>query len=275
MPALPPNLRPDAFAGLAEDYVRYRLPYPLGMLDELVAEARLPARSKLLDLACGPGRVALPIADRFAEVWAVDQEPDMVEAGRREAKKRGVDNVRWLSGRAEDLEAPVGGFDLVTIGEAFHRLERSRVARLAFTWIKPGGALVTLGLGSPDEGAAPWRPIMARIVRTFIGEPARRLGAPNATMAEELADQESEIRNAGFVDVVTRSNTLPHVWTLETLLGNARSISALSPRALGVRHGAFEAALAEALLAYDPSGRYPEVLVCGYTIARRPKQRSQ
>ena len=261
-------MRPDAFAGMAEDYVRYRLPYPRSMLDELMTEARLPAAPRLLDLACGPGRVALSIADRFAEVWAVDQEPDMIEAGRVEAARLGIANVLWLIGRAEDLEAPSRGFDLVTIGEAFHRLDRPRVARLALAWLKPGGALVTLGFAIPDE-EAPWRRRVAGVVRDFIGEPARRLGAPNATLANEIADQESEIRAAGFADVATRSFVVSHVWTLEALLGNARSTSTISRRALGARHRAFEAALTEALFAHDPSGRYPETIRCGYTIARR------
>ena len=53
MPKLPPNMRPDAFAGLADDYARYRLPYPRALLEELMAEARLPAKPRLLDLACG------------------------------------------------------------------------------------------------------------------------------------------------------------------------------------------------------------------------------
>jgi len=266
-------MRPDAFAGLADDYVRYRLPYPRALLEELMAEARLPAKPRLLDLACGPGRLTLAIADRFAEVLAVDQEPDMVAAGRREAARLGVANVSWLVGRAEDLEAPASGFDLVTIGEAFHRLDRPRVARLAFGWLEPGGALATLGFAIPEEEtAAPWRRLVAGVVREFIGEPARRLGAPNAPQAAELADQEREIGEAGFVDVVTRAFGFAHVWDLEGLLGNARSTSTLSRAALGARHGAFEAALTEALIGYDPSGRYPEIIGCGYTIARRGPQ---
>lgn len=270
MAELPPNLRADAFAGLADDYVRYRVPYPAALLDGFLAEAMLPANPKLLDLACGPGRVALPIAHRFAEVWAIDQEPDMVEAGRLQAARLGITNVRWLTGRAEDLSAPAGSFDLITIGEAFQRLDRPRVARLAFGWLKPGGALVTLGLGSLDEEAPPWRQLMAGVIRDFVGEPARRLGAPNSTPAEELADQETAIRQAGFADVISRSLRVSHAWTLETLLGNARSMSTLSRRALGARHAEFEAALTQALTGQDTSGRYTETIDCGYTIARRP-----
>lgn len=33
----------------------------------------------MLDLACGTGQLAFPLADRFAETWAVDQEPDMID----------------------------------------------------------------------------------------------------------------------------------------------------------------------------------------------------
>jgi len=175
--------------------------------------------------------------------------------------------VRWRVGRAETFDAPAAAFDLVTIGEAFHRLDRPRVARLAFDWLKPGGALVTLGFG---VSFAPWRPNVAAVVRDFVGEPARRLGAPNSTPALELEDQEREIRDAGFTDVVTRSFTIPQEWTLEALLGNARSTSILSRAALGSRHPDFEAALAKALLAFDSSGHYSEEIGCGYTLARRP-----
>ncbi len=266
----PPNLRLDAFAGLADDYVHYRVPYPRELLDGLLAEARPPVGARLLDLACGPGRVALAIADRFADVWAVDQEPGMVDAGRREAARLGARNVRWIVGRAEDLEAPAGHFDLITIGEAFHRLDRPRVARLAFGWLKPRGALVTMGCTGFAAGDAPWQCIAAGVVRDFVGEPARRLGAPNTTPGDELADQEQEIRDAGFEGVISRHFTAPHEWTVEALLGNARSNSTLSPRALGERHADFEAALTGALLAYDPAGRYREALGCGYTFARRP-----
>ena len=63
--------------------------------------------------------MCLPIAERFAEAWALDQEPEMVEAGRREASRLGIANVRWRVGRAEMFDAPAAAFDLVTIGEAF------------------------------------------------------------------------------------------------------------------------------------------------------------
>ena len=79
----PRNVRSDAFVGTAEAYARWRPPYPVAMLDELLREAGIGPGARLLDLATGPGRIALALADRFAEVWALDLEPEMIAVGAR------------------------------------------------------------------------------------------------------------------------------------------------------------------------------------------------
>ncbi len=270
--ALPPHLRADAFAGAAEDYVRYRLPYPTSMLQSLLAEAALPSEAKLIDLACGPGRVALAIADSFSEILAVDLEPEMIDAGRREAARRGIHHISWSVARAEDFDAPAGRFDLITIGEAFHRLDRAHVAAKAFGWLKPGGALATLGMQNLLRGDAPWRGIVKDTVTRFVGTPAERIGGtPNPGMAAAIADQEATLRDAGFAEVAGRDFDFAHAWNLPDLLGNLRSMSVVSPHALGARHTAFETELSAALLAFEPSGRYAEHISCGYTLARKPR----
>lgn len=268
----PPNLRPDAFQGAAGDYVRYRLPYPRALLDAFLDRAAIPATgARLIDLACGPGRVALAIAARFEEIWAVDLEPEMVEAGKREAARLGVRHVRWSVGRAEDLKAPAGAFDLVTCGEAFHRLDRPRVAAKVFRWLKPGGAIVTLGYESLLAGGARWRSVVAEAVDRYVGKPAQRAGGtPNPTPTEAISDQEADLRRAGFVALATERFETPHVWALDELLGNLRSTSVLSRHALGARQPEFEAELVAALAAIHASGRYAERVHCGYTIAFKP-----
>lgn len=270
-PPLPPNLRPDAFAGVADDYVRYRLPYPAAMVAAILGEVDIPASgARAIDLACGTGRVGLAIASRFDEVLAVDLEPEMVEAGRREARRQGASHIRWRVGRAEDFDAPAGMFHLVTVGEAFHRLDRARVAALAFGWLAPGGAFVTMGSANYLDGDVPWRRVVADVVRQFVGEPARRLGARNAPITDEIADEAAVLRGAGFHPLVTRDFGVAHEWSLPELLGNLRSMSSLSRAALGAQHKTFEATLSDVLLAHDPSGRYPERVWFGYTLARKP-----
>ena len=139
-----PDFPVDAFAGTATYYVRYRVPYPAGLLQDLLARAGITDEGRLLDLACGPGRIALALAASFREVWAIDREAEMVEVGQQEARQRGVHNITWLVGKAEDLQAPPASCALITIGEAFHRLDQQRVAQHALQWLQPGCCAATL-----------------------------------------------------------------------------------------------------------------------------------
>ena len=92
-----------AFAGLADAYQRYRVPYPDEIFDWIVREYGLDGRGRLLDVGCGTGYVCLPLSPWFADVVAVDPEPDMLRVAAEAARDRGVDNVRFLPLSAEDV----------------------------------------------------------------------------------------------------------------------------------------------------------------------------
>ena len=124
--------RTDLYRGTAAFYDRYRPPYPAALLEDLAGRLHLSGTGRLLDLACGTGQIALPLADRFTEVVAVDQEEEMVARGRTTAEAAGVGNVRWVAAAAETVELD-GPFELVAIGNAFHRLKRRVVAERAFS----------------------------------------------------------------------------------------------------------------------------------------------
>ena len=157
-----PDISADVFAGTAESYAKYRVPYPDALLNDLGCRAGVTGEGMLLDLACGPGRVALPLAGCFSEVWAVDQEPEMIEVGRARAKRLGLANIRWMVGQAEEVEASPGSFELITIGEAFHRLDQRLIAERAMEWLAPGRCLTTLGCFSLRQGREPWHDILGR-----------------------------------------------------------------------------------------------------------------
>src|SRR5512135_2864207 len=106
-----PNIAADAFSGTAEAYLAFRPPYPAALIGDLLAHARLAPAPRLVDLASGPGRVALALAPAFAQVDAVDLEPDMVEVGARETARLGFSHVRWTVGAAEGFEAAAGSVD--------------------------------------------------------------------------------------------------------------------------------------------------------------------
>jgi len=139
-----PYFPADAFRGTAEYYAQYRPPYPQALVDDLLGRAGVSGERPLLDLACGPGRLAIPLASRFREVWAVDIEPEMIAVGRGIAARRGITNIRWQTGRAEDVEAEPASFELTVVGEAFHRLDQRIVVEKALRWLPPGCCIATM-----------------------------------------------------------------------------------------------------------------------------------
>lgn len=214
------NLLPGAFAGTAGAYVRYRPPYPKPVLDDVLGYAARPPGGALLDLACGPGRLALDLAASFATVWAVDLEPEMIAVGQEEAARRGVANVTWSVDRAEDLAAPPAGFDLITIGEAFHRLDQGLIARRALDWLKPGGCLATLGCRGVLDGEEPWQRTATEVARRWM---ARAFpggwGVAREGAAFGPGSHAPVLRQPGFVDVTDRSFEEPRDWSLEQIVG--------------------------------------------------------
>ena len=262
------NLAPDAFAGTARAYLRYRPPYPRALLDDIVSRAAAPSGSVLLDLASGPGRIALDLAGSFQSVTAIDLEPEMIEVGAEEAGRRGIGNITWLVGRAEDLDLSPESIDLITIGEAFHRLDQGVISRKALNWLKPGGHLATVGTDGILAGRELWQKAVADIANAWM----RRAfptgwaqGRPGAEL--DAGGFERVLRRAGFVDVESRRFAEPRDWNFEAVLGYLRSMSVCSEKALGADFPAFEADLRAALLGV---GGLSEDLGAGYTMGRKP-----
>jgi SAM-dependent methyltransferase len=73
-----PPFRRDLYRGTAADYDRFRPPYPPALIEDLARRSGADGTGRLLDLGCGTGQITFALQDRFAEVWAVDQEPGMV-----------------------------------------------------------------------------------------------------------------------------------------------------------------------------------------------------
>lgn len=269
MTDIPANFRPGAFRGTAEAYAQYRPPYPRALIDDLLAQVRTGPGTTLLDLATGPGRIALDLAPRFERVVAMDLEPEMIEVARNRAKARGLANITWSVGRAEDLELPTGSIDLITIGEAFHRLDQRLIARKAFEWLRPGGALATLGHFGHFIGDEPWERKLVEVrdrwlARAFPGGYGNAL--PGA--AEGPDARAALLRDAGFVDVTVHPLAERMTWTVDTLLGYLASTSVCSAAALGADFEPWAADL-RSTLAEDATSTFEETVSWDYMLARK------
>jgi SAM-dependent methyltransferase len=74
-----------------------------------------------LEYGCGPGRLALPLAQRPGSVTAVDRSPVMLDLARGEAERRGLGHIVFQT--PQELFATSRTFDLVV---CYHVLQRLR-----------------------------------------------------------------------------------------------------------------------------------------------------
>lgn len=78
-----------------------------------VVEALAPISGRILDLGCGLGRLAIPLAALYpdVEVIAVDISPVMLAQAEAQAAAAGVANVRFLQGDGRHLPREAIGVD--------------------------------------------------------------------------------------------------------------------------------------------------------------------
>ena len=98
----------------------------LGVIDAALMPQFAPMST--LELGCGIGRLALPLAQRPGTVVAVDRSPAMLERARAEAARRGLDHIVFQDPAA--LIAAPRRFDLVVCYHVMQRLRREEALAL-------------------------------------------------------------------------------------------------------------------------------------------------
>jgi SAM-dependent methyltransferase len=265
------EFRRDLYRGTAPYYDRFRVPYPQSLIDDLAQRADVNGEGRLLDLACGTGQISFALHRRFAEVLAVDQEPDMVAFAVEKADAAGIRNIRFQVGAAEELDAPDQSFDLVAIGNAYHRLPRQAVAARVLRWLRPGRFLALVWGGVPTEGGAPWQQAMSATMQRWR---ARARGGDRVPSAYEQNRRERPdreiLRDAGFQVLGKWEFPAAREWSFEALVGFLHSTSVLSRAALGDSAPALEEDLRRELGAHEPGTLFRQETTFAYELARRP-----
>ena len=123
------------------DYHRFAKETVWELGPRLVHACGIKRGQHVLDVAAGSGNVALRAAEAGAQVVASDITPASLEAGRREAERRGL-AIDWVEADAQALPFFDGEFDVVMscIGAMFAPDQRATAAELARV-CRPGGTI--------------------------------------------------------------------------------------------------------------------------------------
>jgi len=143
----------------------------------LVASLDVTVPLKVLDLGCGDGTTALPMAKLGADVTGIDIARNLVEAGNRRAEAAQLENLKFVEGDACSLEGVADdSFDLtVTFFGAMFAPKPFDVAKELVRVTKPGGKIV---MGNWIPGDPTFVSQVLRISTAFVPPPPEGFVSP-------------------------------------------------------------------------------------------------
>lgn len=111
----------EEFTRQADAYAAAAVITSEARLERLIAAIRPGRDARALEVATGPGYVAMALANHCREVLGIDLTEAPLRIAERTRVARGLNNVRFEQGDAETL--PDAQFDIVTCRFAFHHFE--------------------------------------------------------------------------------------------------------------------------------------------------------
>ncbi|HZS53678.1 MAG TPA: class I SAM-dependent methyltransferase [Bryobacteraceae bacterium] len=213
------------------EFYRHREPYPAAFFEEVSRRLALTAQTRLLDVACGPGLLAIGFAPFVGSCTAIDREHKMLLAAQQAASQAGV-NVAFIETAIENFEARDNSFDLLTIGRALHWLPREESIAVFDRILAPGGRIAICGSAAGDSPANRWVSEYKKL---------RRAWSSAAEEERHNVDAERWFSSSRLKKVDEVSVAYKHTVTIEDLTCRALSFSITSPAVVGDRRPQFEA----------------------------------
>lgn len=135
-------MSPIDFGRHSEDYAEYRPGFPASFYRRI--DALVPiSESRSLDLATGPGTLALELATRGSLVVGIDISAEQIATAKRVAQEVDLeDQIHFQVANAEKTGLDASSFDLVTAGQCWHWFDSAAAMAEARRVLRPGGVLV-------------------------------------------------------------------------------------------------------------------------------------
>jgi SAM-dependent methyltransferase len=257
------------FCGKAGYYARYRRGYPTGVFDTIVSRFALTPSAEILDLGCGTGNVAIPLAERGFRVHAIDPEPEMLLEGRKRESAAHSCGITWQLGSDTSLgELILPPFRLCTMGLSFHWMDRPHVLVTLDTLIEPGGGIACLSRNDSffshlENG---WGGAVKDVLHGMLGDAWDYSGR----LEHGQRDQHEEIFLQSPFPVIEECDFLVRdELTVDDIIGLQLSTSYAAPALLTSRNAEFRKRLTRRLLDLEPSGKFTDESTVHLIIAKR------
>jgi SAM-dependent methyltransferase len=176
----------------AGDYAQFARPMEPGAL-EILERLAIPPGTKMLDVGCGAGQIAIPAARAGVRVTGIDLAPQQIEAARARASAEGLD-ARFEEGDAEQLPYADASFDVVVslIGAMFAPRPDRVAAELARV-CRPGGRVI-MANWTPEGFVGQLFKIIGKHVPPSPLMPSPLLWGDEPTVRERFQDYVSDLR---------------------------------------------------------------------------------
>jgi len=172
--------------------------------DEAIAASKLKPNSTVLDVACGPGTLALRLAHHAAQVHGIDFSEAMLAVFRNKIEQAGHRNIALHCGDAQTLPYADETFDAAfsLFGLMFFPDRKQGFAEIYRT-LKPGGSIAVTSWAPVDQSPAMQTMFGAlRAIKPDLPQPQRAV----ATL-ENPDVFKQEMIDAGFRNIEIRSVT--------------------------------------------------------------------
>lgn len=176
---------------MAGDYGHFAIYLEPGAL-EFLNRLNVAPGTRMLDVACGAGQIAIPAARAGVQVTGVDIATNLVEQARARAQAEGVE-ARFDEGDAEMLPYEGDSFDLVVslIGAMFAP-RPERVAAELIRVCRPGGRIVMANWTPEGHVGQMFKIIGKHVPPPPLMAPPMKWG-DEATVRERLQDGTTKI----------------------------------------------------------------------------------
>ena len=250
------------FASTVAHYVAGRPNYAPSLIQIVKEHLHLSAMDRLLDLGCGPGWLGIAFAPFVGTVVALDPEPAMLEAAKVAAAEANV-RIELIEGSSYDLGSHLGMFQVVTIGRAFHWMDRDDTLHRLDRLIEPNGAVILFNDTHPEVPENIWYKQYIEIIERF--------GSSNARISPDRLRHEAALLKSPFNQLERIGVVERRMIPIERLVDRALSMSTSSPEALGSQSEQLALELPKQIGQFAISGMVVEVIESQALIARRGK----